>query len=132
LQQWGNMNADYVACMAKGEVIDDPDSKWHEPAHVLLGENYPMRALGPLYVLSGSALRDVIIANAGRLRLLANEGVVLASGLALVVVTRFSTSHLVHNPCFEVLGGAYLDPDSCHFCKRARMLASMLRCLLYC
>jgi hypothetical protein len=84
LMQWGNMNADYVACMTKGAVIDDPSHNWHEPAHVLLGKDYHMRAFGSLYILSGSALRDVIIPNKDRLRLLGNEGVMLASVLTLV------------------------------------------------
>jgi hypothetical protein len=122
--------------MTKGEVINDPGNNWHEPAHVLLGQDYHMRAFGSLYVLSGSALRDVIIPNTDRLRLLGNEGVVLASRLALVIVKRLSTmsscaQSLLQN-AWQGECGACLDLDSCHFSKQARMLASMLRCLLYC
>lgn len=74
MKQWGGMHADYVGCMKHGMVHGDPESKWFEPAQILIGREYHLNAYGSIYALAGRVVDDVVIPNKDRLRRLANEG----------------------------------------------------------
>ena len=74
VQQWQQMQADYIGCMKHGIVHGDPKSKWFEPASLLTGREYHLNAYGSIYVLNGRVVDDVVMPNKQHLRQLANEG----------------------------------------------------------
>ena len=90
--QWNAMNAEYIGCMKKGQVLgssDDRDNKWYEPSGALLGEEYHLNAFGSVYAVSGLVAGQVIANNAAQLRQLANEGVLLFE-IATLAATKVS------------------------------------------
>ena len=69
------MRADYVGCMKTGPIQTDPQWKWHEPQHEVLGSSsYFTHAWGSLYILSGRVAGYLSQLPPGMLRFFANEG----------------------------------------------------------
>jgi hypothetical protein len=58
-RQWSSLGAGYVGCMRHGGPMRRPSSRWHEPAHALVGNNYWLHAAGSIYAVSGPVARCV-------------------------------------------------------------------------
>ncbi|KAK3426936.1 hypothetical protein EUGRSUZ_F03260 [Eucalyptus grandis] len=50
----------YIGCMKKGQVFTNPQLKWYEPLHHLLGSEYFLHAYGPLYILSADVVASLV------------------------------------------------------------------------
>ena len=67
--------AGYVGCMKTGQIFTDPNLRWYEPQHVLLGSrSYFAHAWGTAYVLSGRTAAFLATLPVDALRFFMNEG----------------------------------------------------------
>ena len=67
--------AGYVGCMKTGQIFTDPNLRWYEPQHVLLGsKSYFAHAWGTAYVLSGRTAAFLATLPPDALRFFMNEG----------------------------------------------------------
>lgn len=64
----------YIGCMKHGYVWKEENTRWYEPKHLLLGNQYYLHAYGSIYALPRRTVEDVIIRNFNNLRFFANEG----------------------------------------------------------
>lgn len=60
--------------MKHGYVWKDEKTRWFEPDHLLLGQEYYLHAYGSIYALAKKTVQNVIIRNFSNLRYLSNEG----------------------------------------------------------
>ncbi|GLC73533.1 hypothetical protein PLESTF_001388100 [Pleodorina starrii] len=66
--QWAAAGADYIGCMVGGPTFAQPGHRWHEPNALQFGRHYPLRALGPTYVLSRRVVQQVLVRRFRQLR----------------------------------------------------------------
>jgi hypothetical protein len=94
-KQWDTAGAEYVGCMANGDVSsDEADGKWYEPRHELLGREYPLHAYGSMYALSGGVVERVVVRSFDTLRLLANEDTSVGAWMLSHEVRHFDDERL--------------------------------------
>jgi len=53
-RQWDAIGAGYIGCMKHGDTYDDPDARWYEPQHEIIGPTYFLHAFGSIYALVGA------------------------------------------------------------------------------
>eukprot|EP01023_Acetabularia_acetabulum_P018383 TRINITY_DN19287_c0_g1_i3.p1 TRINITY_DN19287_c0_g1~~TRINITY_DN19287_c0_g1_i3.p1 ORF type:complete len:269 (+),score=34.41 TRINITY_DN19287_c0_g1_i3:114-920(+) len=99
IRQWEQMGADYIGCMKHGQVWKTPGTRWFEPMHLYLANDYHLHAYGSIYVIRGSIARDVILANKHQLRMLANEDTSVGMWMLGHNVTYFEDMRLCTPGC---------------------------------
>jgi hypothetical protein len=100
---WRREAADYIGCMTRGPVWMDPHLRWAEKSTstnaLILGNEYPVHALGQIYALSAYALRNLI--SREHRRYLTNEDVSVGMWMMGLDVTFKSELRLCRNECTE-------------------------------
>lgn len=100
-KQWAKMGAGYIGCMKHGYVWKEEDTRWFEPKHLLLGNEYYLHAYGSIYVMSKRTVEDVIVRNFNNLRYFANEDTTVGSWMLGHNVTHFEDMRLCATRCSE-------------------------------
>ncbi|GMH38226.1 hypothetical protein BSKO_06110 [Bryopsis sp. KO-2023] len=98
-KQWAKMGAGYIGCMKHGYVWKEENTRWFEPQHLLLGNEYYLHAYGSIYVMSKRTVEDVIVRNFNNLRYFANEDTTVGSWMLGHNVTHFEDMRLCATHC---------------------------------
>ena len=81
----------YVGCMKTGQIFTNPELRWYEPQHVLLGsKSYFAHAWGTAYVLSGRMAAFLATLPPDALRFFMNEGASYVPGTVAQLCTNDS------------------------------------------
>lgn len=90
--------------MRKGKVLVDRKSKWYEPQHALLGDDYPWHASGSMYAVSSRAMVMLAKLPLERMRAFANEDVLMGMYALLLSLKHRNDPRMCDGDCTTAVG----------------------------
>ena len=126
VRQWAAMAADYVGCMKTGPIYTEPNYRWYEPQHAVLGStSYFTHCWGSVYVLSGRAADAISAIPPAQLRFFANEDVTVGAWMLALDMVHYDDRRLCDTGCSETSIAVYDMPQCTGLCEPAARLKEL-------
>ena len=111
--------------MKNGPVLSDPNQRWYEPQHLLLGQSYFTHSWGCVYALSGRAAGLLAQKDPSTLRHFANEDVTLGSWMLGMRVKHFDERRLCEKECSATSIAVFDFPLCAGLCDAAAQMPKL-------
>ncbi|KAF8025894.1 hypothetical protein BT93_F2654 [Corymbia citriodora subsp. variegata] len=115
----------YIGCMKKGPVFTNPQLKWYEPLHYLLGSEYFLHAYGPLYALSADVVAGLVALRNNSFRMFSNEDVTIGSWMLAMNVNHENNQKLCESDCTPSFVAVWDIPKCSGLCDPEKRLVEL-------